>query len=209
MQPMNTPSSIETIENAGAAIRAGRLVIFPTETVYGIAADPRREDAIAALLALKGRAEGHALPLIAGSLGQIELVSTGWQAFPRACALADAFWPGPLALVLPSTLPLAPGVLAADDSVAIRWSSHRLAAALAVAVGFPIVATSANRSSKRPHREAAAAVASLGSDTGVLVLDGGRTPGGAPSTLVDPRPDPVTILRHGALRSERILACRG
>ncbi|RMG46765.1 MAG: threonylcarbamoyl-AMP synthase [Acidobacteria bacterium] len=192
---------------AAAALADGGVVLVPTETFYALSADPRREDAVRKVMALKGRSAGKALPLAAGSVEQVGHLCPGWRRYPVARRLADAFWPGPLSLVLPARPgAVAPGVAAADGSVAIRVSSHGPAAALARALGYAIVATSANRSGAPPARTPEEARASLGGAEPIPVLAGTACRGGAPSTIVDPRSPEPRVLREGAVPAARIEA---
>jgi L-threonylcarbamoyladenylate synthase len=198
------PANPKSIAKAAEHIRAGGLVTFPTETFYGLAGDPRWSDGVMRVFALKGRDPGRALPLVAGAREQVSLVAPGWEDLPEAVSLADAFWPGPLSLVLAGTAGLADWVRAPDGSIAVRWSSHPVAAALALAVGFPIVATSANRSGARPCRYVDEALASLGYHQDLFALDGGPSPGGLPSTLVDVRTPECRIVRRGVVEEPEI-----
>jgi tRNA threonylcarbamoyl adenosine modification protein (Sua5/YciO/YrdC/YwlC family) len=189
------------IEEAARVIDEGGLAVFPTETFYGLGCDPWQPSAVGRLLALKGRAPGQALPLIAGDARQVDRAAPGWRELPGAARLAEAFWPGPLSLVLDACSDLAPGVAADDGSVAVRVSSHPVASELARRLGRPLIATSANRSGRPPARRCREAMESLGLEASeaVIGLDGGETPGGAPSTLVDPRGGAPRVLRRGAV----------
>ncbi|MDQ7006155.1 MAG: L-threonylcarbamoyladenylate synthase [Acidobacteriota bacterium] len=197
--------SADEIGVAAAAgwLRSGGLLIYPTETFYALGCDPRRADAVAALRRLKGRSEAKALPLLAGSLEQVGQAAPGWRRWPRARRWAESFWPGPLSLVLDGSVLLAAGVRAADGSVALRWTSNGIAAALALELGYPVVATSANAAGAPACDRPARALEALGSGP-LAVLDGGVSPGGAPSTLVDPRRDPPRLIRSGALDPSRL-----
>lgn len=194
----------ENIAKAAEHLRNRGVVAFPTETFYGLAADPRWSEGIRLIFRLKGREPGRALPLIAGAAEQIGLVAPDWQRYPCAVRLAAAFWPGPLSLVLPGSGGLADLVRPADGTVAVRWSSHAVAAQLALALGFPIVATSANRTGARPCRYVDEVLVALGYDAPLFALDGGPTPGGLPSTLVDVRGGTWHIVRHGAIEEPDI-----
>lgn len=199
------PASPDEIANAARHLLADGVVVFPTETFYGLGCDPRRPLAVARIFSLKGRDPLRPLPLVAGSRRQVELAAPGWEAIQGAAALAEAFWPGPLSLVLPASPVLAPGVAAPDGTVAVRWTSHPAAASLAVAVGFPIVATSANPSGARAVRTADEA-ARLVADFDLWVLDGGATRGGSPSTIVDLHEGGFRVLRSGALKERELRA---
>ena len=194
--------SSDPVRDAADWIRHGGVVVFPTETFYGLAVDPRQPDAVAAVFDLKGRPTGMALPLVASSLGQVEtLVGTLRGANAR---LAAEFWPGPLSLVLDAPASIAPAVHGGTHTVAIRVPAHPMARALAEACGHPLTATSANRSGEPPVEDLTG-IPLIAADRRVVVLDGGRTPGGAPSTIVDARVTPVRIIRNGAVPSDRVL----
>lgn len=173
-------------------LRSGAVVAFPTETFYALGADPRSPGAVAEVFRLKGRPGDRRLPWIAASRAQVEAVCV----FPEsAAALADRCWPGPVTLVLP---------LRGDrtDTVAVRVSSHPLARALAAALGHPVVSTSANPTGAPPLTTAAEvreAFAGRGAEP-LRILDGGPTPGGEPSVIVDVTGESPRVLR-GRLES--------
>ncbi|UCF68479.1 MAG: threonylcarbamoyl-AMP synthase [Acidobacteriota bacterium] len=199
----------ERIEQATIAIRRGGLVIAPTETFYGLMADPRLAAAVDAVFATKNRPGGRALPLVACCAPQVALAAPGWDRSLVARKLAEHFWPGPLSLVVTGSERLCAAVKAADGTTAIRVSSHPLAKMLAERVGFPLIATSANRSGRPPACRAEQARAGLGDLPEVemvVVLDGGETAGGAPSTIVDTRGDEPRIVREGAISASAIRA---
>lgn len=188
------------IAAAVEALRAGRVVAFPTDTLYGLAVDPRRPDAVERLFVLKGRDARSAVPLVAATLEQAMLVATFTGRERQAAA---AFWPGPLTIVAAATSAVTPEALGRQQTVAIRVPAHEIARELARAFRFPITATSANRSGQ-PAADSADAVASALPDVDVLV-DAGRAPGGAPSTIIsfeDARP---ILLREGAVPWERVI----
>jgi L-threonylcarbamoyladenylate synthase len=186
---------------AAGVLRAGGILIYPTDTLYGLAADPRIRSAVERVFAAKGRPQGMPLPLVAGSVAQGELVA---EFSIGARRLAESFWPGPLTLVLRARPGLAPGVAGEDESVALRVPDHAVARGVADALGFPVTSTSANRSGSSPWREAGAAAADIDGDVD-LVLDGGPTPGGPPSTIVDARLDPPRLVRAGAVPFDLVL----
>src|SRR3954471_12611834 len=169
----------EAIAAAVEILRAGGVVAFPTDTLYGLAVDPRRRDAVERLFALKGRNATAAVPLVASSLEQAALAADFSE--PERGAAA-AFWPGPLSIVAAANACIAREALGGQTTVAIRVPAHEIARALARAFGFPITATSANRSGE-PGADSADAVAIALADVDALV-DGGRAPGGAPSTII-------------------------
>jgi len=175
------------VRRMASELRSGAVVAFPTETFYALGADPRSPKAVAEVFRLKGRPGSRRLPWIAASRAQVETVCVLPE---RAAPLADRCWPGPVTLVLP---------LRADrtDTVAVRVSSHPLARALAAALGHPVISTSANPTGGPPLTTAAdvrEAFAGRGAGT-PRVLDGGRTPGGEPSVIVDVTGGSPRVLR--------------
>src|SRR5512141_1230268 len=135
------------LEPAVEWLRAGGIVAFPTDTLYGLAADPSSAKAIAALFALKGRPADAALPFVAASQAQV----AAWcRMSPTTERLAARFWPGPLSLICDAPASLLPAVHANLGTVAVRVPAHPIARALAGAWGGPLPATSANRSGGPP-----------------------------------------------------------
>jgi L-threonylcarbamoyladenylate synthase len=187
------------LQGAVEAIRAGLVVAFPTDTLYGLAANPFVPGAVEAVFALKGRGAHRPLPLVAADLDQARQVAA---IGPAAMRLADAFWPGPLTLLLRSTAPFAAGVGSPDGLVGIRVPDSEIGRALARTAGFPLTATSANRSGEPPTADPDV-VASTVPDLPVLV-DGGQCRGGLPSTIVDVSVAP-RLVREGAISWSRVL----
>jgi len=196
-----------TIAAAAEHLRAGRLVAFPTETVYGLGADATDGRAVAEIFAAKGRP--HFNPLIVHVPG-IEQAERHAIFTPLARRLADAFWPGPLTLVLEKRAdsPLADLVSAGLASVALRAPDHPIARALLEATGRPLAAPSANRSGHVSPTQAAHVDADLG-DRVAMVLDGGPTAHGLESTIIDARGEVPVLLRPGAVTAESIEATLG
>lgn len=191
-----------TVEEAVEAVRAGRLVVLPTDTVYGIGADAFSPAAVNALLAAKGRGRDMPVPVLIGTVQTLEGISEGVS--PTARALVDAFWPGALSLVVRHPASLAWDLGDAAGTVLVRMPRHPLALELLVEAG-PMAVSSANRSGHPPATTVTEARAQLGSAVAVY-LDGGPTPGSEPSTIVDvSRPgEPPRVLRLGALRSDAL-----
>ena len=188
------------IVRACVILRAGGVVAYPTDTFYGLAADPRNPRAVARLFAIKGRTEGQAIPLIAADLAQAGLAAT---LDDRALLLARTFWPGPLSLILPARGIVANEARAADGSVALRVPASEVAQAIARTFGFCITATSANLSGEAPATSAVVVNATLGGAVDLVVE--GEAPGGAPSTLVDVRSGTPRLVRAGAVEWDRVL----
>lgn len=191
---------MEAVALAATAIWAGELVIMPTETVYGLAADATNPRAIERIFALKGRPPSN--PLIV-HVNSVEMARTCVSAWPeRAQTLAQAFWPGPLTLVLPKSPTIPSAVTAGLDSVGVRMPSHPIALALIGLCGRPLAAPSANPSNAvSPTRvehlrpEILAGVAQ--------VLDSGACDEGIESTVLQVLPEGIAVLRPGAIpRSE-------
>ena len=198
-QTLKTDS--QSIETAAACLRAGGLVAFPTETVYGLGADAGNGEAVARLYAAKDRPAFN--PLIA-HVADVEAAHRLAEFDDDAARLAAAFWPGPLTLVLPKR----PGYSVADlalaglDSVALRVPSHPVAVALLKAFKGPVVAPSANRSGHVSPTSAAHVLADLRGRID-LVIDGGSCDVGVESTIVACLGEP-TLLRPGGLAREQI-----
>jgi L-threonylcarbamoyladenylate synthase len=191
------------IAEAASVLRGGGLVAFPTETVYGLGARALDPAAVAKIFAAKGRPSGH--PLIAHVEGEdgARAIAATWS--PRASALARAFWPGPLALVVPRGARVPDAVTGGGNTVAIRAPAHPVALALLRAIGEPLAAPSANRYQTLSPTLAAHVVKSLG-DAVDLVLDAGPCSAGIESTVLDVDAEPPRVLRPGALDLARLRA---
>jgi L-threonylcarbamoyladenylate synthase len=193
------------LDALAARLRAGELVAFPTETVYGLGADATNSDAVLKIYELKGRPRFNPLIVHVADLDMAEMLV---EFSPMAKRLA-AFWPGPLTLVLPRNpaAGLSDIVTAGLETVGIRIPDHPLAQALIRATGRPLAAPSANRSGKLSPTTAAQVRRSLGD--AVPVLDGGPAQTGVESTILAIDGDTVTQLRAGALPREEIEAAIG
>jgi L-threonylcarbamoyladenylate synthase len=198
------PEMARRIEAAAAVLRRGGLVAYPTETFYGLGALARDGAAMRRLSEAKLRPEGKPLPLLAADLAQVEEVAL---LGPRARRLAARFWPGPLTLVLPARPGLDPAITSGSGTVGIRVPGSEVARALARAAGGAIVSTSANLSGEPPPADASALSAAMRARLD-YVLDGGRTPGGLPSTVVAVEGEEVRIVRAGAVPLEDVVAAR-
>jgi len=201
------PADPAAIAEAGALLAGGRLVAFPTETVYGLGGDAGDDRAVAAIFAAKGRPQFN--PLIV-HLPDVAAAAAHGVFTPEAERLAAAFWPGPLTLVLPRRpeARLSLLVSAGLDSVALRVPAHPVARALLRAAGRPVAAPSANPSGGVSPTRADHVAAGL-SGRVALVLDGGPCAVGLESTIVDlsgPRP---VLLRPGGVTREQIEAVLG
>jgi L-threonylcarbamoyladenylate synthase len=182
------------IAMAVAALGRGEIVAYPTETFYGLGVDALDEGALARLRACKGRDEKAFSVLVVGS-EMIERLCLA-PLPPLAQALMTRYWPGPLTIALPARDDL-PEALVQGGCVALRESPHEVARALVRGWGGPITATSANPSGQPPATTPEEVVATLGGRC--VVLHGGVTMGGAPSTLVRVRGSRIEVLRPGAI----------
>ena len=201
-RPEVLPPKAPALARAGAMLRAGELVAFPTETVYGLGADATNDRAVAAIFAAKGRP--HFNPLIV-HVPDVAAAEAFVVFDDRAEALAEQFWPGPLTLVLPRRPEAGLSLLvsAGLDTVAVRAPNHPIGQALLKAAGRPIAAPSANRSGAVSPTTPMHVVESLG-DRIAAVLAGGRCPVGLESTVLDLSTATPVLLRPGAVLREEI-----
>ena len=188
------------VREAADMIRDGLVVAYPTDTLYGLAVDPRNPEAVRRLYELKGRVEGSALTLIAADVAHARAAG---EMTADAERLAARWWPGPLTIVVRARPILARETLAGGQTVGIRIPDHPVASALARDAGFPITATSANRSGATAASTADAVAAAL-PDLDAIV-DAGPARGGAPSTIVDAASAPVALLRQGVVPWDKVL----
>lgn len=195
------PLTAEAIRRAVNVLQTGGIVAYPTDTLYGLAVDPRSAEAVRRLFDVKGRQAGHAVPLIAAGIAQ---AGEAARLDDRARRAAAAFWPGPLSLVLPAREAVRDELLGADRTIAVRVPDHPVARALAEGLGFCITATSANLTGQPATSSPELVTRSLG-DRIDLVLDVGASPGGPPSTIVDLRGPEPRLLREGAIAWDRVL----
>ncbi|CAH1054293.1 L-threonylcarbamoyladenylate synthase [Paenibacillus pseudetheri] len=196
------------IVDAATMLREGGTVAFPTETVYGLGADARNTAAVEAVFAAKGRPSDNPLIVHIADPGALDELVT--EVHPTAAALMDAYWPGPLTVVLPVREGvLSPCVTAGLDTVGVRMPDHPVALALIGAAGCPVAAPSANRSGRPSPTLASHVMEDLAGYIGG-VLDGGAAGVGLESTVVQVQPDgKVAVLRPGGITSEQLAAVVG
>ena len=193
---------VGAIKEAIQIIRRGGLVIYPTETLYGLGCDATDEDALRRLFEVKGRALGQPPPVLVAGAVQLEMLVAAIP--PVARELMVAHWPGALTLILPARdglSPLVTGESGGVKTVGVRESGHPMARALCEGAGVPIVATSANFSGAAGSAAAPRTLDDIPDELKAMVdavLDGGEV-GGAPSTIVDCTSDPPRVLRQGAV----------
>lgn len=202
------PASPDPAALAPAAdtLRRGGLVAFPTETVYGLGAHALDSDAVARIYAAKGRPGYNPLIVHVADVDAARRLASAW---PRtADALASAFWPGPLTLVLPKNDAIPDSVTAGLPTVALRVPAHPVAHALLRAAGIPVAAPSANRSTEVSPTTAQHVVRSLGERVDVIV-DGGPCPVGIESTVLSLAGPVPTLLRPGTISIDELRAVIG
>lgn len=187
---------MNTLNLAADLIKQGKLVVFPTETVYGLAADPMNVEAVEKVLKAKGRDEEKGLPILASSLEAIESIA---MVNIQARVLAKAYWPGPLTLVIPKLETLPSIVTGGRDTVAVRIPQNQIAFLLAELSNGLIIGTSANISGNPSPNTAEEADQQIGSLVD-LILDGGPAQWGVPSTILDLTQSPPKIIREGPLK---------
>jgi L-threonylcarbamoyladenylate synthase len=190
------------LADAARVLLSGGVVAYPTDTLYGLAADPRNPDAVQKLYRIKLRRVEQAIPLVAASREQVLGCAGVLPALAETLSLH--FWPGPLTLLMPVWPGLASSVTAGLGTVAIRVPDHPIAQGLAAALRYPITSTSANRTGQNAPSSALGVVSGLGTEVD-LVVDGGATAGGLPSTIVDATGMTPRLVRPGAVAWERVL----
>jgi L-threonylcarbamoyladenylate synthase len=189
-----------TIESAMQVLLSGGLVAFPTDTVYGVGALVFDEKAVESIYTAKERPVEKAIPVLIGDTEHLMLVA---EEIPTAAArLIARFWPGPLTVLVPKKGSV-PQVVSATSTVGVRVPDHEVARVLLRLAG-PMAVTSANRSSQPSPTTAQEVLAQLDGRI-AMIVDGGRTPGGVPSTLVDCTGDEIQILREGPISREDLL----
>jgi L-threonylcarbamoyladenylate synthase len=192
------------LEPAAFCLRSGGIVAIPTDTLYGLAADPFDRDAVARIFAIKGREAARPLPLIALDSEQVAA-----RIGPLSIALqqlAARFWPGPLTLVLAAPPGLPDNVTGGTGTVGVRVPAHAVARTFCRICSSPLTATSANLSGRTPSADPDDIERALGDRIDVLI-DAGQTPGGPPSTIVDATGSALKLVRGGAIAWPDILAC--
>jgi len=199
------PRLTRSVDEIVSRLLRGGLAIVPTETVYGLAADVTNPEALDALIALKGRAPDHPLPVQAPSIQIARPLAARWS--EEADRLARAFWPGPLTIVVPKAPSVPETVSAGLDTVGIRCPDHPLTLEVLRRLGRPIAVPSANPSGQAPPTDGAGAARAF-PDADVPVLDGGPCREGLASTVITVAREAPRILRDGALARadiERVL----
>ncbi len=191
----------EALPQAVAVLQRGGLVAFPTDTVYGVGALAFAGEAVQRLYEVKGRSAEKAIAVLVAR--EADLAQVAAALTPSARALALRFWPGPLTLVVPKHSAL-PEAVSTGPTVGVRQPDHPLAQAL-LRLSGPLAVTSANLSGQSSATTAEEVLTQLGNRIDLL-LDGGQTPGGVASTVIDCTAEPPVILRPGPIRAAEIEA---
>ncbi len=190
----------QVLDRAISTLKAGGVIAIPTDTVYGLAADAWNGEAVSKLYKVKGRSEMKSIPVLLRGEGAIDEVAADLS--ERVRALAAEFWPGPLTLVVDRSSEL-PSEIGPTDTVGVRAPDHEFALMLLRKYG-PLAATSANPSGQPGATTAAQVVESLRGKID-LIIDGGETAGGIPSTVVDLTATSPALLREGPISLENVL----
>ena len=207
MLATQTPALLGTaVARAVALLRAGELVGLPTETVYGLAANALNAEAVARIFAVKGRPSHNPIIVHVASLEMARRCVAAWP--PLAQKLADAFWPGPLTLVLPRAADIPAIVTAGGPTVGVRWPSHPVIQAVIGQCGFPLAAPSANLSNRISPTTAEHVRQGLAGKIR-LILDGGHSQVGIESTVLDLTVQPPRVLRPGMIHEASLRAVTG
>jgi L-threonylcarbamoyladenylate synthase len=189
-----------TIQSAAKIVKKGGVIVYPTDTVYGLGCNPFNENAVKRLFKIKGE-RTKPLPILASNIKEIERIA---QTTETTIKLVKKFWPGPLTVVLPKKSTLPNIVTCNLGSVAVRVPNHQVALELIRLSGGLLVGTSANKRGKKPSRTASEAAKQIGEDVDIL-LDGGTAPIGASSTIIDLTSERPKILRQGPIKRDDIL----
>ena len=203
---MNTRSRLIELEEAVHSLNGGGVVVFPTDTLYGLGADVFSLAALQRIFSIKGRRADLALPVLVAGLDQVEAVAQPMSA--QAQRLAERFWPGPLTLVMRRSPDLPGLVTGGADTVAVRMPGHPVPLELARRLGRPITGTSANRSGQPDLLDLSALENQLGNLVDHIIQTG-PVPAGTASTIVNVTGDTPQLLRGGAISLEEILEAAG
>ncbi len=190
------------LQEAVLILKAGGIIAYPTETFYGLAADPGNQEAVKRLIKLKHRPEGKAIPLIIAELSCLKTLISGEVPYYGE-KLIKSFWPGPLTLIFHASARVPQLITGKSRGIGIRISDYPLCNQLLKAAGFPLTSTSANPAGSPPAREALQVQEYFNGDID-LIIDGGKTSGSMASTVVDIRGESPVVLREGPIKRRDI-----
>jgi L-threonylcarbamoyladenylate synthase len=177
-------------------LKAGGVIAYPTETFYGLGVDARNLEAIEKLFAVKGRDFRNPIPIIIANVSDLDRIVTAIPDLGRK--LIDRFWPGPLTLIFGAALSIPDRLTAGTGKIGIRISSNPIARLLAQQLSGPLTSTSANRSGQKECVTAREVLEKIGDELD-CIIDGGKTPGGKGSTILDITREPPVVLRAGVI----------
>jgi L-threonylcarbamoyladenylate synthase len=206
LQSTNSGPDREWIDRAVGIVKSGGIIAFPTETFYGLGVDPLNSDAVSRLFRIKDRDPGKAINLVVDDIDRARGILKSIP--PHALDLIQNFWPGPLTILFSCTPEVPSSLTGGTGKIGIRVPSHPVSLHLLRAMGQPVTATSANRSGHAPARTAKDVEETFGREID-LVLDGGPTPGGKTSTVVDATLRPPRLIREGQVPFGEVLRCLG
>ena len=189
------------IDQSVATLKDGGIIAFPTDTVYGVGVDPFQPDAVRKLYQIKGRPIDKPIPILVGSIDDVERVAQNLP--PTFSRLAEQFWPGELTLIVEAKS-LPPEITAGGDTVGVRMPDHPLALALLRRFGGAIATTSANKSDQPPATSAEEVRSELGALVSII-LDGGQTATKIASTVLDLSVSPPQIRREGGISMDQLV----
>lgn len=195
------PAAPQAIESAVEQLVNGRLVSFPTDTVYALAASLAHEEALDRIFAVKGRPTTKPLPILLASATDLNRVALDLPS--RVVALLGRYWPGPLTVVISAREGMPAAVVGSGGTIAVRVPNHPLALELLQRAGGAVAATSANRSDRPPALDAEAVRRELGDDIDLL-LAGGPAPGRSASTVIGFAGDDLAVMREGPIPGEHL-----
>jgi L-threonylcarbamoyladenylate synthase len=192
----NPKNAAESFAHALAALARGEVIVFPTETLYGLGADALNNRAVDKVFQLKGRDRHNPIPVLIADPVMLDMVVATIPAIAKA--LMDTFWPGPLTLVLPARSDIPKPLVNANGGIGVRISSQPIATQLVAGLGRPLTATSANPSGREPARTVAEAKGYF-SDTIKMFIDGGTLESKTGSTVAEILEGEVKIIREGEI----------
>ncbi|MDA0734691.1 MAG: threonylcarbamoyl-AMP synthase [SAR202 cluster bacterium Casp-Chloro-G3] len=198
---MTTPQSSGELHEALQHLTSGGVVVLPTDTLYGLAADVSSQTALERVFTIKGRASDLALPVLVSDWAMVAMVASNQSSVARR--LAEKYWPGPLTLVLPKLTSLSDLVTGGRDTVAVRSPEHRVPQGLITQLGRPITGTSANLSGA-PNPQSLDEVREQLGDSVDYIISCGPAPMGTASTIVDLTTDSPMLIREGAIPFQEI-----
>jgi len=194
IDPANPESDL--IAQAVVILKDGGVIAYPTETFYGLGVDATNVKAVERLFGVKGRDFKNPIPVVIGNIAILDQICTDIP--PPAQELIDRHWPGPLTLVFSAAPSLSNRLTAGTGKIGVRVSSHPIARLLSGQLGGPLTSTSANRSGQKECVTAQEVMEKIGDDLD-LIIDGGATPGGKGSTILDITQKPPVVLRAGLI----------